>query len=147
MYKKISDHFSGDLKGKTFAFWGVAFKANTDDVREAPAIYMSKALVQAGSRVRFYDPEASKNFSELMESYPVTEGKLELVDDMYACIKDCDGLVTMTEWREFQAPDFKKIKAALKTPVIFDSRNLYKTEKVLEEGFEYYAIGKHIEKK
>ncbi|MBK26487.1 MAG: UDP-glucose 6-dehydrogenase [Halobacteriovorax sp.] len=146
MYKKINNHFNGDLKGKTFAFWGVAFKANTDDVREAPAIYMSKALVQAGATVRFYDPEASENFSKLMEAYPVTEGKLELVKDMYECINGCDGLVTMTEWREFQAPDFKKIKAALKTPVIFDGRNLYQTEKVLSEGFEYYAIGKHISK-
>ena len=146
MYHKVADHFSGDLKGKTFAFWGVAFKANTDDVREAPAIYMSKALVQAGAKVRFYDPEASANFSELMESYPVTEGKLELLSDMYTCLEGCDALITMTEWREFQAPDFKKVKSKLKSAVIFDSRNLYKTQKVLDEGFDYYAIGKHVSK-
>lgn len=147
MYHKISQHFGGDLKGKTFAFWGVAFKANTDDVREAPAIYMSKALVQAGATVKFYDPEASDNFAKLMESYPVTEGKLEPVSDMYKCLEGADALVTMTEWREFQAPDFSKVKSALKNPVIFDGRNLYKTEKVLDAGFDYYAIGKHIPKR
>lgn len=146
MYKKVSHHFGGDLKGKTFAFWGVAFKANTDDVREAPAIYMSKALIQAGAKVRFYDPEATNNFLELMNQYPVTEGKLEAASDMYDCLEGCDGLITMTEWREFQAPDFKKIKEKLKVPVIFDGRNLYKTEKVLSEGFNYYAIGKHVPK-
>ncbi|MFT6069608.1 MAG: UDPglucose 6-dehydrogenase [Bacteriovoracaceae bacterium] len=144
LYKKISKHFGGDLKGKTFAFWGVAFKANTDDVREAPAIYMSKALIQGGAKVRFYDPEASKNFLELMKMYPVVEGKLEVAEDMYDCLEGCDGLITMTEWREFQAPDLKKIKAKLKNPVIFDGRNLYNTEKVLSEGFDYYAIGKFV---
>lgn len=146
MYHKMSKHFSGDLKGKVFAFWGVAFKANTDDVREAPAIYMSKALAQAGATIRFYDPEAAENFSKLMKDYPMTEGKLELVKDMYECLEGCDGLVTMTEWREFQAPDFKKIKKLLRTPIIFDARNLYKTARVQEEGFDYYAIGKYITK-
>ncbi len=146
MYNKVSKHFGGDLNGKTFAFWGVAFKANTDDVREAPAIYMSKALIQAGAKIKFYDPEASQNFLELMTEYPVAEGKLEAVEDMYECLNDCDGLITMTEWREFQAPDLKRVKEKLKTPVIFDGRNLYSTEKVLSEGFDYYAIGKFVPK-
>ena len=147
MYDKMKDFFSGDLKGRTFAFWGVAFKANTDDVREASAIYMAKALVEAGAEVRFYDPVASENFEKLLTQFPVCEGKVHRVDNMYDCLNECDGMVTMTEWREFRIPDFSIIKKKLKVPVIFDARNLYETEKVLDEGFDYQAIGKFIPQK
>ncbi len=144
MYEKMNKHYNGDLKGKKFAFWGVAFKANTDDVREAPAIYMAKALVQAGAEVNFYDPEGANNYAQLMKSYPVCEGKLHQVDNMYDCLNDCDGMITMTEWREFKSPLFDEIKKRLKAPIIFDARNLYDTQEVLAAGFEYYAIGKQI---
>ncbi len=144
MFNKMNDHFAGDLKGKTFAFWGVAFKANTDDVRETSAIAMARALSKAGAEVRFYDPVASENYQKVMKEYPETEGKLHRVDDMYEVMKDCDGLVTMTEWREFKNPDYKQMQNLLKTHVVFDARNLFDTAKTIEAGFKYYAIGKHI---
>lgn len=144
MFEKMKSHFNGDLAGKTFAFWGVAFKANTDDVRETSAIAMARALVGAGAEVRFYDPVASENYLKVMEEYPETKGKLHCIDDMYEVMKDCDGMVTMTEWREFRNPDYPEIKKNLKSHVIFDARNLFDTEKTQEAGFSYYAIGKHI---
>lgn len=144
MFEKMKGHFNGDLSGKTFAFWGVAFKANTDDVRETSAIAMARALVKAGAEVRFYDPVASENYLKVMEEYPETNGKLHRIDDMYEVMKGCDGMVTMTEWREFRNPDYSEIKNNLKTHVIFDARNLFDTDKTQDAGFAYYAIGKHI---
>lgn len=141
MFQKIKKHYGDDLSGKTFAFWGVAFKANTDDIRETPAIYMAKALTEAGAKVKFFDPVADDNFEKFAK-----ENKLnaEKVDYKYDACKGADGLVVLTEWKEFRIPDFSEIKAALKTPVIFDGRNLYKTSQVKEEGFDYYAVGKRI---
>jgi UDPglucose 6-dehydrogenase len=141
MFEKMKKHFSGNLKGKTFAFWGVAFKPNTDDIREAPAIDMAKALVQEGAQVRFYDPVASEHFSAYMKKENVS---LESIPNKYDCLNNVDGLVVITEWAEFRAPDFLEMKKRLKTPLIFDARNLFQTHKVLELGFQYYAIGKHI---
>lgn len=145
MFQKMKDHFKGDLSGKTFAFWGVAFKANTDDVRETSAINMALALVKAGAEVRFYDPVASENYLKSMEAHPETKGKIHNVHDMYEVMKDCDGLVTMTEWREFRNPDYKKVHDLLRTKVVFDARNLFETHRVLEHGMDYYAIGKFID--
>jgi UDPglucose 6-dehydrogenase len=142
MFEKMRDHFKGDLAGKTFAFWGVAFKANTDDVREASAIAMSEALLKAGAKVKFYDPVASANFLKVVNN---AEG-ITSHDDMYAVLDGCDGVVTMTEWREFKNPDFSELKKRLRSKVIFDARNLFDTDKALEAGFAYYAIGKHIKK-
>tara|TARA_Y100000780_G_scaffold232562_1_gene266418 strand:+ start:135306 stop:136625 length:1320 start_codon:yes stop_codon:yes gene_type:complete len=144
MYQKMKKHFEGNLEGKVFAFWGAAFKANTDDVRETAAIYMAEALIKEGAKIRFYDPVASENYLKAMKKYPETEGKIESVSDMYEVMKDCDGLVTMTEWREFRNPDYKKVKELLKSPVVFDARNLFDTERTLEAGLKYYAIGKKI---
>ena len=146
MFDKMKTHYAGDLTGKKFAFWGVAFKANTDDVRETPAIYMAKALIGAGASVSFYDPVASDNYAALMTKYPECEGKLQQFDDMYEVLNGADALVTMTEWRQFHNPDFELIKEKLKAPVLFDARNLYHTSKALEEGFTYFAIGKYIAK-
>jgi UDPglucose 6-dehydrogenase len=141
MFEKMKKHFSGNLKGKTFAFWGVAFKPNTDDIREAPAIDMAKALVQEGAQVKFYDPVASEHFQAYMKKENVN---LDCVANKYDCLNNVDGLVVITEWAEFRAPDFIEMKKRLKTPLIFDARNLFQTHKVLELGFQYYAIGKHI---
>jgi UDPglucose 6-dehydrogenase len=146
MFEKMKSHFKGDLAGKKFAFWGVAFKANTDDVRETAAIAMARALVGAGAEVNFYDPVASENYLKEMEAYPECNGKLHSFSDMYEVAKDCDGLVTMTEWREFRNPDYQNLKNMLKEKVVFDARNLFDTEKTLESGFDYFAIGKHIVK-
>jgi len=146
MFEKMKTFFKGDLSGKKFAFWGVAFKANTDDVRETAAIAMARALIKEGAEVNFYDPVASDNYLQEMKNYPECEGKLHTFPDMYAVAKDCDGLVTMTEWREFRNPDYESLKKTLKTKVIFDARNLFDTEKTIESGFDYFAIGKHIKK-
>ena len=144
MFEKMAKHFSDDLSGKQFAFWGVAFKANTDDVRETPAIAMARALIKAEAQVRYYDPVASENYDRQMQHYPEVQGKLHRIDDMYEVMEGCDGIVTMTEWREFKNPDFKKMKELLRTPVIFDARNIFDTPRVQRAGFAYYAIGKFI---
>mgnify|MGYP000215196363 FL=1 len=145
MFEKIMSYY-GDVKGKTFTFWGVAFKANTDDIRETSAITMAKELVKAGAKVNYYDPEAANNFEELMSTMSETKGGTFKFDNKYDALTNSDGLVTMTEWREFTSPDFEEIKSRLNKSVIFDSRNLYKTQKVLDLGFDYLAIGKRIAK-
>ena len=144
VFTKIKNYFKGDLKNKIFTFWGAAFKANTDDVRESSAISMAKALVNAGATVHFFDPVASDNFLQAMKEFPETEGKIISFKNKYDCLNGSDGLVTMTEWREFRVPDFSEVKSRLKTKVIFDGRNLYETQKVLSEGFDYLAVGKFI---
>lgn len=133
----------GSLEGKTFAFWGAAFKANTDDVRESSSIYMAKALAAAGAKVKVFDPVATKNFMREMEQAGILD-KVEAVKNKYDTVTGCDGLVIMTEWREFAFPDWDELKNRLKKPVIYDGRNLYDTNKVIEQGIKYYAIGKHI---
>lgn len=140
MFKKIQKHF-GDVKGMNFAFWGTAFKANTDDIRETPAIYMAKALTEAGASVTFFDPVADDNFEKFSNENGLNAKKAE---SKYDACKGADALVVLTEWKEFRAPDFSELKSSLKNPVIFDGRNLYKTSHVKEEGFTYYAVGKRI---
>lgn len=146
VFEKVVKKFGADLKGKTFTFWGVAFKANTDDVREASAITMARKLIGAGATVNIFDPVATENYLDVMKAYKECEGKINSFNDKYDALTNSDALITMTEWREFQAPDFKEIKKRLKSPVIFDGRNLYETKHVLSEGFEYFAIGKKIAK-
>lgn len=142
MFEKIMKHFDGDIKGKNFAFWGAAFKANTDDVRESPAIKMAECLIDAGATVSFFDPVASENYLKVMgEKYAPS---LKSFPNKYDCLNGADALVTMTEWREFSFPDFEEIKSRLNDSLIFDGRNLFKTSKVKELGFTYYAIGKRI---
>lgn len=142
MFNKMKSHF-GELKGKTVAIWGVAFKANTDDIRETPAIYTVKALTEAGAKVRFYDPVADENFEVFCKENSLPA---ENVEHKYDALDGADALCVLTEWKEFRAPDFEEIKKRLNAPVIFDGRNLYKTKHVLEDGFTYYAVGKFIPK-
>ncbi len=144
VFKKVTKHFGENLTGKTFAFWGVAFKANTDDVRETAAIAMARKLISAGAKIQIFDPIATENYLEAMKEYKECEGKITPFDDKYKALNGADALITVTEWREFNTPDFLEIKKRLKKPVIFDGRNLYETKKVLAEGFEYFAIGKFI---
>lgn len=141
MVGKVLKHFKGDVKGKVFALWGVAFKANTDDIRETPAIETARALVKAGAKVRFYDPEASENFQTYMNSIEIPVDGFE---NKYDALSGADGVIVLTEWKQFRAPDFEEMKSRLKEKVIFDGRNLYSTHKVLELGFKYYAVGKRI---
>lgn len=144
VYSKVIKHFGANLSGKTFAFWGVAFKANTDDVRETAAIAMARKLIGAGAKINIFDPVATPNYLETMREFKECEGKITSFDEKYDALNGADALITVTEWREFNAPDFGEIKKRLKKPVLFDGRNLYDTKKVLAEGFEYYAIGKFI---
>lgn len=141
MFEKIKTHYKGDLAGKCIAIWGTAFKANTDDIRETPAEYIVEALTKAGASVNFYDPEAGENFESMCNKRGF---KATQFSNKYECLNGADSLCVLTEWKEFRAPDFMEIKDKLKTPVLFDGRNLYKTKHVLDEGFSYYAVGKAI---
>ncbi|HXH29474.1 MAG TPA: UDP-glucose/GDP-mannose dehydrogenase family protein [Bacteriovoracaceae bacterium] len=141
LFSKVKKHFKDDLKGKVFVLWGTAFKANTDDIRDTPAIDTAVALTEAGATVRFHDPEAALHFEKLMNQMRVP---VERFENKYDALNGADGLLVMTEWKQYRAPDFDEIKSRLKTPLIFDGRNLYNTKKVLEQGITYYAIGKAI---
>ena len=138
---KVKKHFANDLKGKTFVLWGTAFKANTDDIRETPAIDTAVALVEAGAKVRIHDPEAAENFVRFMNEKKIPVDQFE---NKYEALNGADALIVLTEWKQYRTPDFDEIKSRLKSPLIFDGRNLYNTKKVLDEGFTYYAIGKKI---
>jgi len=144
MLEKMLDYFAGSIEGRIFAFWGTAFKANTDDIRESAAIYLAEAIIKVGGRVHYFDPVAGDNFAKYMQGNSATKNQTQQFSNKYDCLNDCDGLVTMTEWREFRVPDFAEVKNRLKTAAIFDARNLYDTQKILDEGFAYFAIGKRI---
>jgi len=136
--KFIKQHFGDDLKGKTFALWGLAFKPNTDDMREASSRVLMEQLWEAGAIVQAYDPEA---MNEVQRIYGQRDD-LKLVGTKEAALHGADALVICTEWQNFRAPDFDVIKGALKQPVIFDGRNLFDPERLESRGFTYYAIGR-----
>ena len=133
---KIKQYFHGDLKGKHFALWGLAFKPNTDDIREAPALYMINALLAEGATVTAYDPEAMKNVKELLGD------SIHFAGNQYDALKEADALLIATEWNEFRTPDFQKIIKHLKNKVIFDGRNLFDLEAIREFGFHYESVGR-----
>ncbi|MGV3768301.1 MAG: UDP-glucose dehydrogenase family protein [Chitinophagaceae bacterium] len=133
---KIEKYFNGDLSGKHFALWGLAFKPNTDDIREAPALYMIEALTAKGATVTAYDPEAMKNVKS------VVGDKINYADSQYDALENADALIIATEWNEFRTPDFLKIVSSLNNKVIFDGRNLFETESVKKLGFHYESIGR-----
>ena len=137
--QKIVKRFGEDLTGFIFGIWGLAFKPGTDDMREAPAIYVIKELVKRGAQIKAYDPKA---IDEAKGHYLKGIQNIEYVDSKYKVLKDANALVLLTEWKEFRSPDFKEIKTQLKTPVIFDGRNQYNTFNLEEMGIEYYQIGK-----
>lgn len=138
LYQKICDHFQDDIKGKTFALWGLSFKPNTDDMREASSRALMEALWNAGARVKAFDPAANGETGRIYGD----RADLRLVDDPVEALKDADGLVVVTEWNIFRSPDFDQIKSLLNTPVIFDGRNLYEPKSVRAKGFTYYGIGR-----
>ena len=138
LYRKISNHFQGDLEGKTFAIWGLAFKPNTNDMREAPSRVLMEALWQAGARVRAYDPEAMEETQRLY----LHCDDLQLCGTKESALKGADALVVVTDWQAFKAPDFDLIHDYLNYPVIFDGRNLYDPKRMAKKGFTYYAIGR-----
>jgi len=139
LFRKISEYF-GDLQGRTFALWGLAFKPNTDDMREAPSRTLMEALWKAGARVRAYDPEAMNECRRIYGDRP----DLTLCSSPAAALEQADALVICTEWQLFRSPDFDLIRASLKQPVIFDGRNLYDPVLVAAHGLRYFAIGRPV---
>ena len=135
---KIKNYFKNDIKGKKIALWGLSFKPDTDDIREAPALYIIDKLVEEGVKITAYDPEAMKNVKKLLGD------KIELVNDHYEALKDADALVIATEWSVFRTPDFRKVAANLKSKVIFDGRNLYDLNQMEKLGFYYNSIGRRV---
>jgi len=137
--QKIITRFGEDLSGFTFGIWGLAFKPGTDDMREAPSIYVIKELVRRGAKIKAYDPKA---IYEAKEHYLKGVQNINYLSSKYDVLKDSDALVLLTEWKEFHSPDFTKIKKYLKTHVIFDGRNQYITYNLEKRGIEYFRIGK-----
>ncbi|UMB54357.1 UDP-glucose/GDP-mannose dehydrogenase family protein [Lutibacter sp. A64] len=137
--QKVVQRFGKDLTGLTFGIWGLAFKPGTDDMREAPAIYVIKELVKRGATIKAYDPKAVEE-AKLMYLKDVQH--ISYVNSKYTAIENAAALILLTEWKEFRSPDFEEIKKQLKTPVIFDGRNQYNSYNLEEKGFEYFQIGK-----
>ncbi len=135
---KILKRFGNDLKGKTFAVWGLAFKPKTNDMREAPAITIINALLEKGGKVQAYDPKAFDS----AEFY--FKDRIIYAKSAYDALNGADAMLLLTEWNEFRRPDFERIKSLLKTPVIFDGRNQYNGKRLLEAGFEYYCVGRNF---
>ncbi len=147
---KIERCFGADLSGREFAVWGLAFKPNTDDMREAPSRRLIAALLERGAVVRAYDPvaldEARRVFALDLGEGSDALSRLHFVDTKDAAVIGADALVIVTEWKEFKSPDFARLKAELKAPTIFDGRNLYEPDEMAELGIDYYAIGRpHVD--
>ena len=136
LVEKIKTHYSGALKGKHFALWGLAFKPNTDDIREAPALSIIDALVQQGASITAYDPEAMQNVRQLVGE------KINYAPSQYLALEGADALIIATEWSEFRTPDFERIEKLLPSKVIFDGRNLFEVAKMQSMGYRYISIGR-----
>ncbi|MGO4289060.1 UDP-glucose dehydrogenase family protein [Chitinophaga sp. RAB17] len=133
---KIKAFFNNDLKGKHFALWGLAFKPNTDDIREAPSLYIIDALLAEGATVTVFDPEAMNNVKQ------VVGDKVTYAEHQYTCLENADALIIATEWSVFRTPDFNKISASLKNKAIFDGRNLFEVTRMRELGYHYESVGR-----
>jgi UDPglucose 6-dehydrogenase len=133
---KLLQHFNNDISGMTFAVWGLAFKPNTDDMREAPSVVIINKLLELGAKVVAYDPEAMENAKFYLEN------RIEYASNQYDCLHNADALLALTEWNEFRNPDLQQVKDLLKNPVIFDGRNIYNRRRTKELGFYHYSIGK-----
>ena len=140
MAERIQEYFApqGGVKGKTLAIWGLAFKANTDDMREAAAISIISALTAEGMKIRAFDPIAADNARHIFKDNPL----VEIVDDQYAVCDGSQALLVVTEWNQFRNPDFERIKGLLTAPILFDGRNLYSPAVMAERGFAYFCIGR-----
>jgi UDPglucose 6-dehydrogenase len=133
---KIKQFFNDQLSGRTLAIWGLSFKPDTDDIREAPALYLIDSLLALGVTLRVYDPEAQQNVKARFGE------QLNYCQNPFDAVSGSDALVICTEWSMFQCPDYKQLKALLKQPVIFDGRNVLDVEETKEHGFTYYSIGR-----
>ncbi|NQZ78546.1 MAG: UDP-glucose/GDP-mannose dehydrogenase family protein, partial [Ekhidna sp.] len=140
MITPLLEYFADDIKGKTIAVWGLAFKPYTDDIREAPALENIRYLLEKGALVKAYDPEAMENVKEIFGE------EIEFSKDQYEALENADALMIMTEWPIFRTPEFDKISSALKNKVIFDGRNLYDLGQMEELGFQYHSVGRRTVK-
>ncbi len=136
LFHKIGQHFNGELKEKTVAIWGLAFKPKTDDIREAPALVLIEALLAAGAEVRVNDPEALPNVRQIYGD------RLAYCDRPYGALEQADALAVATEWNEFRNPDFEVMRRLMRQPIVFDGRNLYDPARMAAQGFTYYAVGR-----
>jgi UDPglucose 6-dehydrogenase len=134
--QRIINYFGGDVSGKTIAIWGLAFKPNTDDIREAPALTIIDDLLAAGAQIKAFDPEASGNVSQIYGD------RISFCDTQYDAVDHADALAIVTEWQVFRTPDFDKVKELLINPAIFDGRNVYDTDRMRKLGFYYESIGR-----
>jgi UDPglucose 6-dehydrogenase len=138
LFGKVKTYFNGNLVGKKFALWGLAFKPGTDDIREAPALYIIEELLQAGAQVVAFDPEAMVNVKRLLGD------TISFSENAYDALYDADALLIATEWSVFRNPDFELVGQKLKNKVIFDGRNLYDLQKMIDLGFYYNSIGRKL---
>jgi len=136
IFNKIMKHFNGNIKGKTFGFWGLSFKPQTDDIREAPSLVIIDKLLNEGASVKAYDPAAMDKTKRILGD------KIEYATDQYEALIDSDAMVLITEWSEFRMPNFRVMEKLLKEKIVFDGRNIYDSEEMKENGFEYYGIGR-----
>tara|TARA_B110000879_G_scaffold36525_1_gene50571 strand:- start:28257 stop:29555 length:1299 start_codon:yes stop_codon:yes gene_type:complete len=136
LFPRLNSYFNNNLKGKKIAIWGLAFKPNTDDIREAPALYNIDLLIEAGAEITAFDPEAMDNVKALYGD------KIKFANNQNEAIENCDALLICTEWQVFRTPDFERLSAGISTKAIFDGRNLYDTIEMKEKGFNYFSIGR-----
>lgn len=138
LVEKIKKYYNNELKGKKFAVWGLAFKPETDDIREAPALHIIDELLKMGAQISAYDPEAMENVRQQFGD------KISFEYDQYRAVENADALIIATEWPVFRTPDFEQLKSLLKSKVIFDGRNLYDLQRMIKEGFYYSSIGRRL---
>ena len=138
--EKIKTFYNNQLEGKKFALWGLAFKPDTDDIREAPALYIIRELLAAGATISTFDPEAMANVKKLLGD------TIEFSNDQYETLNGADALIIATEWSVFRTPDFEKMNGLMKAKVIFDGRNLYDLQRMNDLGYYYNSVGRDVVK-
>ncbi|MDP6929852.1 MAG: UDP binding domain-containing protein, partial [Planctomycetota bacterium] len=136
LFQKIQKHFGGELSGKHFAIWGLAFKPQTDDMREAPSVVLINSLLEAGATITAFDPEATE---EAKKNH--LGDRIRYAESSFEALRDADALVLVTEWNEFRHIDIEEVRDTLKQPVIFDGRNIFPPQRMRDAGFAYYGIG------
>ena len=142
LFEKLVEEFGPDMKGRTIALWGLAFKPGTDDMREAPSITLVESLLKAGAQVRAYDPETKDTAPRVMPREAQENGDLVFVDDQYEAVQEADALVLVTEWPQFRSPDIRKLHKGMRGDLVVDGRNMYIPAKVRELGFRYVSVGR-----
>lgn len=135
LFDKLKKHYGGELKGRTVALWGLAFKPETDDMREAPSLVLIGRLLEAGCKVKVYDPVAMEECRRRIGA------RVTYCRDIYDAARDADAVLMVTEWKEFRIPDWPTVKSLMRTPIVLDGRNIYDTNELRKNGFVYYKIG------